>query len=121
LKVGIHHAAGKARTVLPELPGGRAHPDFTDGAWLATLEPGEESALSSALSRDVPPEARVVAEDCWHELERRVFLRRRQTVEAQLRTPGLAFEDMVRLQAQAQEYRQKELSLPPPRAPKPAG
>ena len=99
----------------------RADEPASMNAWLATLEPGEESALSSALSRDVPPEARVVAEDCWHELERRIFLRRRQTVEAQLRTPGLAFEDMVRLQAQAQEYRQKELSLPPPRAPKPAG
>lgn len=99
----------------------RADEPASMNAWLATLEPGEESALSSALSRDVPPEARVVAEDCWHELERRVFLRRRQTVEAQLRTPGLAFEDMVRLQAQAQEYRQKELSLPPPRAPKPTG
>jgi DNA primase len=99
----------------------RADEPASMNAWLATLEPGEESALSSALSRDVPPEARVVAEDCWHELERRVFLRKRQTVEAQLRTPGLAFEDMVRLQAQAQEYRQKELSLPPPRAPKPAG
>ena len=38
LKVGIHDASGKARTVLPELPGGRVHLDFTDGAWLATLD-----------------------------------------------------------------------------------
>src|SRR5437763_1846103 len=42
-------------------------------AWLATLDPGEEAALSGVLEREVPPEAKVVAEDCWHELERRIL------------------------------------------------
>ena len=99
----------------------RADEPASMNAWLATLEPGEESALSSALSRDVPPEARVVAEDCWHELERRVFLRKRQAIEAQLRAPGLAIEDMARLHSQVLDIQRQLAALPPPRAPKPTG
>ena len=90
-------------------------------AWLATLDPGEEAALSAVLEREVPLEARVVAEDCWHELERRVFLRRRQAVEAQLRLPGLALEDMARLHAQVLDLQRQLAALPAPRAPKPVG
>jgi hypothetical protein len=69
----------------------------------------------------VPPEARVVAEDCWHELERRVFLRKRQAIEAQLRAPGLAIEDMARLHSQVLDIQRQLAALPPPRAPKPTG
>ena len=90
-------------------------------AWLSTLDPGEEAALSAILEREVPLEARVVAEDCWHELERRIFLRRRQAVEAQLRMPGLALEDMARLHAQVLDLHRQLAALPPPRAPKPVG
>ena len=90
-------------------------------AWLSTLDPGEEAALSAVLEREVPLEARVVAEDCWHELERRIFLRRRQAVEAQLRMPGLALEDMARLHAQVLDLHRQLAALPAPRAPKPVG
>ena len=90
-------------------------------AWLSTLDPGEEAALSAILEREVPLEARVVAEDCWHELERRIFLRKRQAVEAQLRMPGLALEDMARLHAQVLDLHRQLAALPPPRAPKPVG
>ena len=90
-------------------------------AWFSTLDPGEESALSALLERPVPPEARVVAEDCWHELERRVLLRKRQAIEAQLRTPGIAIEDMARLHTQVLELQRQLAALPAPRAPKPAG
>ncbi len=88
--------------------------------WLATLDPGEEAALSTVLEREVPREAKVVAEDCWHELERRVLLRQRQAVEAQLRMPGLALEDMARLHAQVLDVQRLLAALPAPRAPKPA-
>jgi DNA primase len=90
-------------------------------AWLSTLDPGEESTLSAILEREVPIEAKVVAEDCWHELERRIFLRRRQAVEAQLRAPGLALEDMARLHAQVLDLQRQLATLPAPRAPRPAG
>ena len=90
-------------------------------AWLATLDPGEEAALSAVLEREVPLEAKVVAEDCWHELERRIFLRRRQAVEAQLRMPELALEDMGRLHAQVLDLQRQLAALPAPRAPKPVG
>lgn len=90
-------------------------------AWLTTLDPGEESALSGLIERAVPPEARVVAEDCWHELERRVLMRKRQAIEAQLRAPGIAMEDMVRLHAQVLDLQRQLAALPAPRAPKPPG
>jgi DNA primase len=90
-------------------------------AWLATLEPGEEAALSTVLEREVPLEAKVVAEDCWHELERRVLLRQRQAVEAQLRMPGLALEDMARLHTQVLEVQRQVAAIPSPRAPRPVG
>ena len=89
-------------------------------AWLATLEPGEESALSSVLEMSVPPEPRIVAEDCWHELERRLLLRKRQAVEARLRVPGLALEEMARLHEQVLGLQRQAAALPAPRAPRPA-
>jgi len=90
-------------------------------AWLSTLDVGEEAALSAVLERAVPPEPRVVAEDCWHELERRILLRKRQAIEAQLRAPGLALDDMARLHAQVIELQRQIAALPAPRAPKPVG
>ena len=97
----------------------RADEPSSVNAWLSTLDPGEESALSAVLAREVPLEARVVAEDCWHELERRVFLRKRQAVEAQLRAPGLAMEDMGRLHGQVLDLQRQLAALPAPRAPRP--
>ena len=99
----------------------RADEPSSVNAWLSTLDPGEEAALSAVLERDLPLEARVVAEDCWHELERRIFLRRRQAVEAQLRMPGLSLEDMARLHGQVLDLHRQLAALPPPRAPKPVG
>ena len=99
----------------------RADEPASVNAWLSTLDPGEESALSAVLGREVPPEARVVAEDCWHELERRIFMRKRQAVEAQLRAPGLAIEDMARLHSQVRAIQDQIAALPAPRAPKPVG
>jgi DNA primase len=87
-------------------------------SWIATLGSGEEAALSGLLERKVPPEARVVAEDCWHELERRTLLRRRQAVEARLRAPGLALEETVKIHEQALELHRQITALPPPRAPR---
>ncbi len=97
----------------------RADEPSSVNAWLSTLDPGEESALSAVLEREVPLEARVVAEDCWHELERRVLLRQRQAVEAQLRAPGLALEDMGRLHGQVLDLQRQLAALPAPRAPRP--
>jgi DNA primase len=99
----------------------RADDAASVNAWLTTLEPEEEAALSTLIERDVPEEPKVVAEDCWHELERRIFLRRRQAVEAQLRAPGLALEDMARLHAQVLDLQRQAAALPSPRAPRPVG
>ncbi|MEO6785656.1 MAG: DNA primase [Chthoniobacteraceae bacterium] len=99
----------------------RADDASSVNAWLTTLDAHEEAALSTLLEREVPKEAKVVAEDCWHELERRIFLRRRQSVEAQLRTPGLVLEDMARLHAQVLDLQRQAAALPPPRSPRPVG
>ncbi len=88
--------------------------------WLATLEPGEEAALSTVLEREVPLEAKVVAEDRWHELERRVLLRQRRRWRRNCGCTGLAIEDMGRLHAQVLDVHRQLAALPAPRAPKPA-
>ena len=90
-------------------------------AWLTTLDPAEESALSGLIERAVPAEARVVAEDCWHELERRLLLRKRQALEAQLKAPGLTIEDMARLHSQVLDLQRQLAALPAPRSPKVPG
>ncbi len=84
-------------------------------AWLSTLDPGEEAALSAVLEREVPLEAKLLAEDYWHVLESRILLRKRQAVEAQSKAPGLTMEDMVRLNDQVIELRRQMTALPPPR------
>jgi hypothetical protein len=88
-------------------------------AWLSMLDSAEEAALSSVLEMAVPLDSRVVAEDCWHELERRLILRRRQAVEAQLRAPELSLEDMGRLHEQVLALQREAAALPAPRAPRP--
>ncbi|MEQ1853114.1 MAG: DNA primase [Chthoniobacteraceae bacterium] len=87
-------------------------------AWITTLDPGEEITVSAILEKKAPLEARVVAEDCWNELERRELVRRRQAVEAKLRAPGLPFEEMVRIHEDARELQRQITALPPPRAPR---
>jgi DNA primase len=87
-------------------------------AWLATLDPGEESALSALLSREVPAEARVVAEDCWHTLERRSLLRQRQSWEARAHAAGLTLEQQAEINAGIRELQKRMDALPAPRAPR---
>ncbi len=86
-------------------------------AWLSTLSTHEEQAIAS-LPDSVPAEAKLVTEDCWHELERRHLLRHRDALTSRARAPGLSLEDMAKMNAQLIEMRQRLASLPPPRAPK---
>ncbi len=97
----------------------RADDPASLNAWLTTLAPHEEAAVSTVLEHEVPAEPKVIAEDCWHELERRVLLRQRQAVEARLRAPGLMLEEMGSLHAQVLDLQRKIAALPAPRAPRP--
>jgi DNA primase len=87
-------------------------------AWLSTLEKGDEAALSTVLELEMPRDPQIMAEDCWHELERRDILRRRQAAESRLRAPGLTFEEQARLHQQVLELHRLLAALPPPRPPK---
>ena len=87
-------------------------------SFTATLTAGEEAALAPILSRPLPEEAKVIAEDCWHELERRDITKRRQAIEARIRTPGLSVDEQTRLHLQIIEIHQEAARLPASRPPK---
>jgi len=88
-------------------------------AFLATLEPVEESTLSNVLEHKVPKDPQIIAEDCWRDLLKRDLERRRQTVEARLRNPALPLEDHAALHQQVLALQQQLTALPPPRPPRP--
>ncbi len=85
--------------------------------WMSTLTMQEEQAIAS-LPDSIPADAKLVTEDCWHELERRHLLRHRDLLTSRARAPGLSLEDMAKINTQLLEVRQRITSLPPPRAPK---
>ena len=87
-------------------------------AFTSSLSANEEAALAPVMSRPLPAEAKVVAEDCWHELERRDITKRRQALEARLRTPGLSLEEQSAIHQQIIAIHSEATRLPPPRPPK---
>jgi DNA primase len=96
----------------------RAEDVASVNAWLSTLAKEDEAALCSVLDLDMPREPEIIAEDCWHELERRDIIRRRQVAETRLRAPGLLFEEQARLHQQVLELHSQLAALPRPRPPK---
>jgi DNA primase len=96
----------------------RAEETASVNAFTATLPANEEAALAPILNRPLPLEPRVIAEDCWHELERRDITKRRQAIEARLRSPGLTIEEQSRLHQQIIAIHQEAARIPPPRPPK---
>jgi DNA primase len=77
--------------------------------FLTTLEASEESAVSSLLDDKPPAHPLTFAHDCWRELERRRFLRRRTALEARLRNPDLPAETALEIQKEILDL-QKRLS-----------
>ena len=96
----------------------RADDTASVNSFTATLPAEEEAALAPILSRPLPEESRVIAEDCWHELERRDITKRRQAIEARIRTPGLSIDEQTRLHLQIIEIHQEAARLPASRPPK---
>jgi len=78
------------------------HPENTASltGFLTTLSQAEESAVSGLLEQRTPELPLVVAQDCWREVERRQIRRRMASVESRLRMPGIAIEDVIQLQKQ---------------------
>jgi DNA primase len=90
-------------------------------AWLATLPADEEASLSSALTRPLPKDAKVMAEDCWYSLERSSLLQQRQVLEARMRNPTLAADEQIALHQKILELQRQLATLPAPRPPKMEG
>ena len=96
----------------------RAEDTASVNTFTATLSADEEAALAPILSRPLPDEPKIVAEDCWHELERRDITKRRHAIEARIRTPGLSIDEQTRLHQQIIEIHQQAARLPASRPPK---
>ncbi len=96
----------------------RAEDTASVNTFIATLSSEEEAALAPILARPLPAEAKVVAEDCWHELERIDIKKRREATEARLRQPGLSPDEQTRLHQQIIAIHQESARLPASRPPK---
>jgi DNA primase len=98
-------------TLLSKILGASLDP--TDPAsihvFLSTLDAEEEAAVSGLLGDKAPTHPLAIAHDCWRELERREIRRRMETMQARLRTPNLALEDVAKLQKEILDL-QKRLS-----------
>jgi DNA primase len=77
--------------------------------FLTTLDAAEESAVSDLLGDKPPAHPLAFAHDCWRELEKRRFLRRRMSLEARLRNPDLPADLALEIQKEILDL-QKRLS-----------
>lgn len=95
----------------------RADDPASVNTFLATLEASEEALLSTILDRDLPEHCKALAEDCWHELERRDLQRQRDTLRAQSHSPGLTIEQLADINRRLIELQSRLAAIPPPSGP----
>lgn len=86
-------------------------------AFLATLPPEEEAALSGVLHEKAPPHPVALASDCWNQMVRRQIQRRIDTFQARLRQPGISAEETLNLQKQILDQRTHLLNIARPSSP----
>jgi hypothetical protein len=87
----------------------RADEPSSINAFLVTLDVAEEAAVASLLEEKLPPNAMIIAQDCWRELERRGIRRRIDAVQSRLRGRDSPVEDQVKWQKEILDL-QKRLS-----------
>jgi len=77
-------------------------------AFLCTCDEEEQSAFAELLDRkELPIEPLRQAADCWRDLERRELERRRDTLQARIRRPGLDSGEHANLHNQVMELQQR--------------
>jgi len=76
--------------------------------FLTTLS-ATEAAVSSLLGEKAPAHAMHITHDCWRDLERRKIRRRIEAIQARLRAPELAMEEVAKMQKEILDL-QKRLS-----------
>jgi DNA primase len=95
----------------------RADDAASINTWLTSLAAGEEATLSTVLTRELPPDPKEMAEDCWHELERREVQRRLSATRARNRQPGLSLEELSQINQELLELQRELAAIPPRRRP----
>jgi DNA primase len=81
-------------------------------AFMATLNPAEESLVSSWLLQKVPPNAGLVVEEWWRGLQQAVLRRQLQVAESRMKLPQLSTGEVVNLQKQILDLRKQLHELP---------
>jgi hypothetical protein len=79
---------------------------------MATLNPAEESLVSSWLLQKVPPNAGLVVEEWWRGLQQAVLRRQLQVAESRMKLPQLSTGEVVNLQKQILDLRKQLHELP---------
>jgi DNA primase len=86
-------------------------------AFLTTLTPEEEAAVSGLLEEKTPANPLAVARDCWNELERRRIRRRIEALQARIRNPMLPPEEITVLQKEILDRQKLLLDIARPLSP----
>ncbi|MEP6671866.1 MAG: DNA primase [Chthoniobacter sp.] len=87
----------------------RPDDDTSIHVFLSTLNAAEESVISGVLGEPLPPQPMLTVHDCWRDLECRRVRRRMETIQARVRTPDLALEEVAKMQKEIIDL-QKRLS-----------
>lgn len=86
-------------------------------AFLATLEPAEEAAVSGLLAEKPRPNPVVVAHAAWCEMERRRIQRRMEAIISSLKNPELDPFEINRLHEERMQLNHRLQGLKPPNGP----
>jgi DNA primase len=76
-------------------------------AFMATLNPAEESLVSSWMLQRVPPNASAVVEDWWRGLRQAALRRQLEAAESRMKLPQLSTGEVVNLQKQILDLREQ--------------
>ncbi len=86
-------------------------------AFLTTLEPGEEAAVSELLERKPPLNPEIIAADCWNDIARRQLRKHVESLQASLRAPNLPLEETLRLNKEILDQQKALLNIARPLSP----
>ena len=89
----------------------------TFAAFLATLDPAEEAAVSALLAEKPRPNAVFVANAAWCEMEKRRILRRMDSIMASLKNPDLDLSEQALLHEERMQLNQRLQGIKAPHPP----
>lgn len=86
-------------------------------AFLVSLDASEEAIVAGLLEEKLPGNAMTIAHDCWRELERRQIRRKMDAIQARLRAPNAAAEEILKWQKEILDLQKRVSDITRPFSP----